>query len=349
MDVSLINQIVSDVSISPILNHLERTNTKLSVEEVFFMYGINIKNDVRNKFFWDVQFNKDVTITEEVLDWIGYSGSDYQAKKRTFRRLFQHKCDEELLTIVDQENPTKTYYVLPRKDFEMLIMQMRTPKAQEIRELYLKIKEIILLYMAYESHCNSVVILRQQQQLTAATDAPNVVYDLSEIKTYIKNSYASLNNVVHIVRKMDYLVENNRDMLHQMQQQVNTLVFASLQQQQATERAGGRRKKTTSTSNNNTLVMYRLGEGKWYFICRRSDGFYEAERLFFKLNPDAITLSRWSNVPPGIKYGNFLEKTYNNLHWHGRDRILKVVSPDEQSPTEEQLIEYITAFFQPTE
>lgn len=188
--------------------------------------------------------------------------------------------------MADRENPTKTYYVITRRQFEILIMQMRTPKAQKIRELYLKIKEIILVYVAYENHCNS------------ANDE-NYAQNLSEINSHMKNIYAAINDVREDVHKFGYAMDDNQEMLQQTRQQINNAIIymsqqvqASLSQQAAKYlpclRSGGTKRTGSRNNSGNDLVMYRTGKKKWYFVGRWPSGFYKAERVLFKLELGAV-------------------------------------------------------------
>ncbi|CAH0717180.1 unnamed protein product, partial [Brenthis ino] len=45
---------------------------KLSYGEVCEKFGIDINNDRRNAFFWNMMLDKKIIINEELLSWCGY-------------------------------------------------------------------------------------------------------------------------------------------------------------------------------------------------------------------------------------------------------------------------------------
>lgn len=47
---------------------------ELSIHEVCAKFGIDVENDRRNRIFWNIQLDKTVVVTEELLDWLKYTG-----------------------------------------------------------------------------------------------------------------------------------------------------------------------------------------------------------------------------------------------------------------------------------
>lgn len=117
------------------------TSSKLFLDEVCLKFSIDLENDQRNNFFWKIQLDKRVPVTEELLEWLGYSEGE----------LLEINPQVKYHEIVDDLRKKK-YLVLRHFDFEILLMQMRTPKAVELRNIYFLIKTFYLKYWEYETY-----------------------------------------------------------------------------------------------------------------------------------------------------------------------------------------------------
>jgi len=62
---------------------------KISVNEVCEKFGIDIQNDRRNLFFWKIQLDKKVIVTDELLIWLGYTSARYCNRKQQFFHLLK--------------------------------------------------------------------------------------------------------------------------------------------------------------------------------------------------------------------------------------------------------------------
>jgi hypothetical protein len=87
---------------------------KITVNEVCSKFGIDIDNDRKNEFFWNVQLDKKVVVTEELLDWLRYSSEKYEAKKYAVTNLLKKNLYIEYYKIADGNNRRKKYYLRAR-------------------------------------------------------------------------------------------------------------------------------------------------------------------------------------------------------------------------------------------
>lgn len=131
------------------------TSVKLSYSEVCEKFGIDIDGDKRNAFFWNMTMDKKLKVTEDLLSWCGYSG-EYKTMKTNFLSLVKKNPQITYDEIKDSVVTKKRYVVLDPLDFESLLMQMRSPKAAEVRELYSYLKHISVQYMKYEKKFESL-------------------------------------------------------------------------------------------------------------------------------------------------------------------------------------------------
>ena len=78
-----------------------------------------------------------------------YTGK-YKNQKSRITKWLKKNDYIEYYEVQDEDNAQKKYYVLNGIDFASFLMQMRTPKAIELRELYAIMKEIVMKYSQYE-------------------------------------------------------------------------------------------------------------------------------------------------------------------------------------------------------
>lgn len=111
----------------------------LSFVKFCLQFGIDLENDKRNAFFWNTRGDKEILISPEVLRWCGYSGPN-NVKKQTFLRLLNKNIHMKY-------HKVKGLIQMNYLDFESLIMQMKSSKAIEIREIFSRMKYISELYI----------------------------------------------------------------------------------------------------------------------------------------------------------------------------------------------------------
>lgn len=124
-------------------------NIKYTLSEICTRLGFEILNDLRNKLFWDNQLLQFLVVTEDVLDYLGYFG-DFRTKNYSFRKLLHKHSNIKYGEVTDKQDSRKKYVVLSGIDFEAVLMQMRSSKAMELRQLYSIMKIIFTNYCRYE-------------------------------------------------------------------------------------------------------------------------------------------------------------------------------------------------------
>lgn len=77
---------VRDVNVTMWFNN---NLVKITVNDVCSKFGIDIENDRKNRFFWNIQLDKKVVLTEELLNWLGYGSEKYYVKKHAITNLLK--------------------------------------------------------------------------------------------------------------------------------------------------------------------------------------------------------------------------------------------------------------------
>nr|WIE95413.1 hypothetical protein [Microctonus hyperodae filamentous virus] len=143
---------------------------KLTLNEVCLKLGLDIINDRRNAFFWNIQLHQRVVINEDLLDWLGYRGN-YHIKKNAITKLLKKNPHIQYNEISDDHNVQRKYYVLDAIDFESLLMLMRTERIMELRHLFSLTKFIVTKYCEYERYHEKHMGELLKHQNTALTQS----------------------------------------------------------------------------------------------------------------------------------------------------------------------------------
>lgn len=143
---------------------------KYTCNEACLRMGLDIVNDERNRTFWEIGTDKNscVVIDEKMLNYFGYSGHSYHNKKVHIARLLRKNSHIKFEEVASEDDPRKRYYKLNSRDFETLLMQMRTRKATELRYLYADVKFILTKFCEYEKlyeRHQSQMLRRQNNEL----------------------------------------------------------------------------------------------------------------------------------------------------------------------------------------
>lgn len=85
---------------------------KLSVNDVCNKFGVDIENDRRNRFFWKIQLDKRVMVTDELLIWLGYTADRYCNRKQAFLQLLKKNPHILYDEVSDVNDPRKKYHHL---------------------------------------------------------------------------------------------------------------------------------------------------------------------------------------------------------------------------------------------
>lgn len=141
-----LSKVIHSTNVSEWMN---KSAIKLSLAQVCQKFGIDIENDQVNKIFWNINITHRVLVNEDMLNYFGYSGTFY-TKNQSFRKLLHKNKNIEYAEITDTIDIRKKYVILNGIDFESLLMQMRTPKAAELRTLFSIMKLLLVKYSEYE-------------------------------------------------------------------------------------------------------------------------------------------------------------------------------------------------------
>ena len=79
--------------------------------QVCLQFGIDIENDTKNRFSWNCTIQDKITITDDVLNWLGYTGKYNNQKSRITKSLKKNDYIE-YYEVQDEDNAQKKYYVL---------------------------------------------------------------------------------------------------------------------------------------------------------------------------------------------------------------------------------------------
>jgi len=314
--------------------------SKISVTEVCGKFDIDIDNDRKNRFFWNIQLDKKVVVNEQLLDWLGYSGSRYSLKKVVMTKLLAKNPHIRYEEITDDTDPRKKYYVLDAVDFEGIMMQMRTEKVRELRELFSLMKMIIVKYCEYEKFYekHSAELLRRQNN--------QLMGSVNELKSLV------------LTVKLDG-DERERKAEEERRKAEEERQKAEDERQRAEERS---RRLSSQIETNivslrtiiapnvvpppiNRLKVHRLGlyrtalDGEWYLMRRQLEAWRDAERRLYNRLMTRVRV--WDSVSHAIDIGNTLKRTCRRLTWYARGNILRVPAEHREDIREETIVEMI--------
>ena len=323
----------SDVSTWSCNNNI----VKITVNEVCARFGVDIDNDRRNRFFWKIQLDKKVIVNEELLNWLGYSGSRYYLKKTLITKLLAKNPHIQYEEITDEKDCRKKYYVLDAIDFEGIMMQMRTEKVRELRELFSLMKMIVVKYCEYEKFYekHSAELLRQQNY--------QLIGSVNELKSL----------VLTVKEDGD---ERERRAEEERRKAEEERTRAEERERRAEERS---RRLSTQIENNikrlrrdiapnvvpapiNPSKVHRLGlyrtalDGEWYLMRRQREAWRDAERRLY--NRSMIQVRVWDNVSHAVDVGNTLKRRCRRLTWYARGNIIRVPEEHRAEIREETIV-----------
>lgn len=291
---------------------------KLSYTEVCKKFGIDILNDRRNSFFWNLLSNDKIIINDEVLDWCGYSG-EYRTKKTNFSHLLKKNNHILYNEIRDEKNQRKYYFVLEPLDFESLLMQMRSPKAREIRELYSYLKYISTQYTRYEKYYeehSKEILMGQNKQLMKTIDKYEQRAEASEkLQEKMSNKLDRLENKID-----DFKTNINTSVVDPLRDNVSPLV--------APEPINAKKERCLALIN--TKPGY-----EWYIVRRQRESFNSAiGKILKKYDKERPTVvKRWYKISHSVDVGNSLKNRLRNLRWLARGNILRAIDQNAGGPT----------------
>ncbi|CAK1579815.1 unnamed protein product [Parnassius mnemosyne] len=299
---------------------------KLSYSEVCEKFGIDIKNDRRNAFFWNMMLGKNIIINDDLLSWCGYTG-DYRNMKTNFMSLLKKNPHFKYEEIDDASFRKKRYIVLDTLHFESLLMQMRSRKAQEIRELYSFLKYISMQYMKYEKYFEEYrneLISAQNNQLTQS------VHELKDLVLLVKSN---ADREIERAEQERLKAEEERRQAEKRHLTVSTKldiirkrIRTEVVDQLRTEIAPLVAPLPINRKKDRCLALIGvIPNREWYIVRRQRESFEKAICVFMKRNPNANLVKRWRGLAHSIDIGNCIKLRMRNLKWFARGNILRIV------------------------
>lgn len=283
---------------------------KLSYSEVCLKYGVDIENDRKNAFFWNMSMGDRVIVNDDLLSWCGYSGQ-YKNQKNNFTQLVKKNPQITYTEIKDEQNPRKSFIVLDTLAFESLLMQMRSPKAREIRELYYYFRHISTQYIKYEKyyekHLNEIIMGQNKLLVDYAQRADARDEEAKKIENEILNKLDDI--------KTDLSVK----VVDRLRDEVSPLV--------APESINSKKERCLALIN--TVPGY-----EWYIVRRQRETFNSSVvKILKKYEKEKPTVvKRWYKISHSVDVGNALKNRLRNLHWLARGNILSAID-QEGEPT----------------
>ncbi|KAK2574814.1 hypothetical protein KPH14_013074 [Odynerus spinipes] len=279
---------------------------KLTYSEVCLKYGVDIENDRKNAFFWNMSMGDKVIVNDDLLTWCGYSGQ-YKNQKNNFTQLLKKNPQILYNEIKDEKNPRKSYIVLDTLGFESLLMQMRSPKAREIRELYYYFRHISTQYMKYEKyfekHINEIIMGQNKH-----------------LMDYAERSEAREKEITNKLEKMSNKIDDIKTnvsvkIVNQLREEVSPLVAP----------------EPINTKKERCLALINTKPGhEWYIVRRQRETFNSAIdkvlKKYEKEKPSVV--KRWYKISHSVDVGNSLKNRLRNLRWMARGNILSAIDRD---------------------
>lgn len=325
---------------------------KLSYTEVCMKYKVDIVGDRKNAFFWNIMLDKKIVMGDDLLSWCGYSG-DYKHMKTHFLALLKKNSHIQYTEIEDVNYRKKRYIVMDPLDFESLLMQMRSRKAQEIRELYSFLKHISIQYTKYEKYYEehrNELISHQNNQLTQS------VYELKDLVLRVKDTADKEIERAEIERKR---AEEERK---QAEEERKRAEDRYVEEQKERAKAEKRHCEVSDKLNGITKrirseVVDRLRNDiapmvspapinpnkerclglinitptcEWYIVRRQRESFNKAVAAILRKYPQALLIKEWHGVPHAVDIGNSLKLRLRNIKWMARGNTLRVDDKDNE-------------------
>lgn len=325
--------IVALIEATNIDSLIRENSNKLSIEDICERFGLDIKNDKRNKFFWNTNLTNSVLINEDLLNWAGYAGG-YKHQNLNITKLLKRNKQIEFGQIKDEHNPRKRYYVVNTLDFDSLLMQMRTKKAIEIRELFSIIKHVFLKYTEYErnyelrlkelwnyeyhkiSEQNNQIMCRINEFKNALTlerekfsaerkftleRARRAEEARQRAETECRSALRREANVQHSHQALQRMVTHMEEKIVYTKSVLVHNVAPLLSP------------KPINNKKIRSLGLYRIDLSSWYMIRRQEESYRDGERNLLEKYPGTILVRKWTNVPHAIDVANTLKTKFKTI------------------------------------
>lgn len=302
------------------------------------MFGVDIVNDIRDKIFWNITNDKKVLIDNQMFEYLGYCGS-YHQKKQSLTKLLKkpHNNYIPFEEITDEHDPRKKYYVLQGKYFDDIIMQMRTSKVAELRQLFSLLKNILVKQCEYETlygrHIQSQnnVLLRSVDELKSlvVTVKTSAEEERQRAEERERSAHRERQCAEEERRRAE---ERNKSMKQQMKR--NESVLTNIIAPRMAPLPIGKNK-------TRKLGLYKTSVcGEWYLMRRQQEGWREAERKLFTRN--MVAVQTWDNVPHAVDIGNLVKKHYRQFNWFARGNHIRSAEMGSLPNANEEIVKIIT-------
>ena len=303
---------------------VENVRYKLSPVEIFRRCGIDIENDARNRIFWNITNEKRILIDDQMYEFLGYSRETYSKKKFSLTKLLKkpHNSHIQYDEVCDERDVRKKYYVLSGTDFDCLLMQMRTQKAQELRQLFsimkhivVKIHEYELRYEQYQAkmlHSQNNVLLRSMDELKSLMNEREERAERERVKAEQERVKAEQERV-KAEQERQRAEERSNLMLNQMRRNVDILNNVIAPRVVPLP---------ISKNKNRRLGLFKTPvRNEWYLMRRQREGWRDAERRLTNRGYESVRV--WDDISHAIDIGNEVKKLYRQNEWYARGNYLR--------------------------
>lgn len=331
--------LVKVIENSNVTEWLNASSVKLTLEQVCEKFGIDIENDPINRIFWNVNLTRQILINDDMLNYMGYTGT-FCHRNQYFRKLLKKNASIEYTNVTDEKDHRKKYVLLSGIDFESLLMQMRTAKSAELRTIFSVMKMTMTKYCEYEkiyadrlaetSARQTDIVMNKLEQVGAkfetemktAADEWKALIDQAHMKLQREMEKAAVERR-DIERRALLEMEKAAAERHQISQQLKRNVRILESKIVATRFTPPPPPQSISVNKIRILGIYRTSMAdEWYMMQRQREGWNDAERKLLKR--DMVLLHRWDNLSHAVDVGNLIKKHFRrHLSWDARSNRIK--------------------------
>lgn len=328
------------------------------------MFDVDIENDHRNKVFWNITTNKKVIIDDQMYNYLGYSGQRYHKRKYTLAKLLKRPGNEYIQyeEVADEQDERKKYYVLSGTDFDIILMQMRTPKVVELRHLFSILKNIMVKQCEYEK-------LYDRYQAAMLMSQNNILLSsVNELKSLVVTVKTTADEERKLAFEREYRAEQERQKAEDERQKAEDERQRAENERQLAferERLAERRSNILSqqmqrnVSILNSVIAPRIAplpigkhktrglglyktsiKGEFYMMRRQQEGWREAERKLFARNMTWVWT--WDNVPHAVDIGNLIKRHYRQYDWFTQGNFLRAKQLENLEKVDDEIVQIIS-------
>lgn len=262
-------------------------------------------------------------------------------------------------------------------DFESLLMQMRSRKAQEIRELYSVLKHVSTQYIKYEKY------YEEHRNEMLSTQNNQLAQSVHELKDLVLQVKSKADKEIEKAEQERLKVEQER----QKAEKRHVAVYGKLEQERQKaeqerlkaeqERQIAEQRHTTVSGKLDTIrkrirteVVDRLRteiaplvspqpinrdkerclglicitpRHEWYIVRRQRESFNKAINAVLRKNQNAVLVKEWCPLAHSVDIGNCVKLRLRNLKWLARGNILRCEDAATSKYSDDDLVETINA------